>query len=503
MAQNWRTRAWILIGLWAGPLLVQAALGMLWIWQRGYLATAAAACVWVLAGAVFALLARRWTKAARAVIPPLDWDAPESFAPRDRDAWRLVLQEAERGETLNQELLTRTDTYLDTGKRLLDRLARHYHPASPRPLDDVPIVDLLSALELASEDLAGLCRQIPGGDMLTISHVRKASVAADYMNRANDLYSYLMPLFNPLGGLARLGAREFIVKPAWRTTRQDLLQWFFAAYVNRLGVHLIELYSGRLAAGAAHYRRLTRPGAENQPPAIALAAVFARAEDSPPLILKHVLAMLEDTRRDQAHAADPLLRLATADRIALDLPRTLAQGPANPRESRAIARRINTSADAHVIILELGVLARSDSIELAFAHAWSKFFEEHPERKPPPVLLLAQVERGSGAGAANLETSRSLLDARVRMLESALPEGTLELVPIPHEPRAEELRASLREAWIRVMPRVERIALLRALQAEAERSTIARLAGQVTTAGRSLFSALKARNAPRSPGAPG
>ena len=40
--------------------------------------------------------------------------------------------------------------------------------------------------------------------------------------------------------------------------QQNVLRWFYQAYVNRVGVHLIELMSGRLAIGAEQYRRLTR-----------------------------------------------------------------------------------------------------------------------------------------------------------------------------------------------------------------------------------------------------
>ena len=32
--------------------------------------------------------------------------------------------------------------------------------------------------------------------------------------------------------------------------QQNMLRWFYQAYVNRLGMHLIELLSGRLAIGA-------------------------------------------------------------------------------------------------------------------------------------------------------------------------------------------------------------------------------------------------------------
>ena len=97
--------------------------------------------------------------------------------------------------------------------------------------------------------------------MITLSHWRRAVQLSDYISRANDLYSMISPILNPLSGLARLGTREFLVKPAWKNMQQNVLRWFYQAYVNRLGLHLIELMSGRLAIGAEQYRRLTRRSA--------------------------------------------------------------------------------------------------------------------------------------------------------------------------------------------------------------------------------------------------
>src|SRR5262249_8653605 len=134
----------------------------------------------------------------------------------------------------------------------------HYHPFTADPLADVPVVELLTAFELAAEDLGGLCRQIPGGDLIALAHWRRAVQVAGYLNRANDLYSFVLPFLNPVTGLTRLGTREWIVKPAWKSMQQNVLRWFYQAYVNRLGIHLIELLSGRLAIGAKQYRRLTR-----------------------------------------------------------------------------------------------------------------------------------------------------------------------------------------------------------------------------------------------------
>ena len=216
----------------------------LWLYQRGWLLWAGLA--WFAAGISF----RGWPaldEVTKDLLPPIDWNAPRTFAQIDRDAWKLVEAEAEQGDTVSLQTLTEFDVYMNTGRRLARTLANHYHPLSTAPIDNVPIVDLLTALELASEDLSALCRQVPGGDMLTPSHWKKAVQVAGYFQRANDIYSYLLPIFSPLSGLVRLGTQQLMVKPAWKDMQQNLLRWFFRAYVNRLGVHLIELYSGRLA----------------------------------------------------------------------------------------------------------------------------------------------------------------------------------------------------------------------------------------------------------------
>ena len=254
MLRQWRL--WFLVLLLVGPVLAYVGFGTIWLWQRGWLWIAA--LLWIIAGTAFSILAARWTKDAHPIMPPLDWDSPLTFSPRDREAWKIVEEESDSGEALAMEELLGPDLYIETGRRLLRRLAAFYHPTTSHPLDQVPLIELLTAIELASEDLAQLSRQVPGGDLITLSHWRRALQVAGYISKANDLYSMFSPILNPLSGLARLGTRELIVKPAWRNMQQNVLRWFYQAYVNRLGVHLIELMSGRLAIGAEQYRRLTR-----------------------------------------------------------------------------------------------------------------------------------------------------------------------------------------------------------------------------------------------------
>ena len=100
---------------------------------------------------------------------------------------------------------------------------------------------------------------------MTPADWKKAVVAANYIQKASDLYTYLLPLFNPVTGVPRLISQHTMVKPAWKNMQQNLLRWFFRAFVNRLGMHLIELYSGRLVIGADQYRKLTRKFAKGGP----------------------------------------------------------------------------------------------------------------------------------------------------------------------------------------------------------------------------------------------
>ena len=187
-------RSWVLVALLVGPVLVYVGLGMLWLWERGWVVCTVAAVLWVIAGVAFSVLASRWTKTSRSLMPPLDWNSPQTFSPLDRDAWKIVQDEAEQGETLTFDVLLSADVYIDTGRRLMKRLVEHYHPLTAHPFDDVPVVELLTAFELASEDLSGLCRQVPGGDMISLSHYRRAVQVAGYITKANDLYAYRFPV---------------------------------------------------------------------------------------------------------------------------------------------------------------------------------------------------------------------------------------------------------------------------------------------------------------------
>jgi predicted GTPase len=449
-------------------------------------------------------------------MPPLDWDSPQTFSPRDRDAWKLVQDEADRGEALTFEVLLGADVYIDTGRHLFQRLASHYHPHTDNPLDDVPLVELLTALELAAEDLSGLSRQIPGGDLITLSHWRKAIQVAGYITKANDLYSYLLPFLNPVGGLARWGTREWIVKPAWKSMQQNVLRWFYQAYVNRLGAHLIELLSGRLAIGATQYRRLTRrwlPGAaasvdEVGPLKIAVAGALGAGKTR--LISMIQQACTVDAPLVKQRLASLGMSPASFDRLCqarwIDGPGFgTSSGTEESRRDRSLRQAAVAAAlECDLLVLVVDSRRHSHGADASFAADWDRWFLEHPQREAPPALVvLTGADRPElgvaegwkppydwNAGGARERAIRTRLEA----LKAILPPTFHEFVAAG---LTDESPFGLIEHVLPVlaaeMLKAERAALLRKLHQVSGQSKVGRLMRQLTEHGRWLWNSRKAR----------
>jgi hypothetical protein len=514
-------RAWVLALLLAGPVLAYVGFGTIWLWEHSWLWIAT--FLWILAGVAFSILAARWTRSLHPIMPPLDWSSPGTFSPRDREAWKIIEQEAGAGDLLPMEALMGPDIYMETGRRLLRRLAEFYHPEVDDPLDPVPLVDLLTAIELASEDLARLTRHVPGGDMLSLSHWRGAVQVAGYISRANDLYTLLSPILNPLSGLARLGTREFLVKPAWRDMQQNILRWFYQAYVNRVGIHLIELMSGRLAIGADTYRRLTRrsPQAlrEAEPHAEPLtgAVVGARGSGKSRLLeaLKRALGgdPAASRARFEALGLDPSL----FDRVASirwnEAPGYLPQLEGESRRDRGLRKEaLGAAVEADLLVLTVDGRKGLQPADIALAQAWDRHFIDHPDREPPPALVVITGIDSTDLGPVwappyDWSTGKSVREAAVRAtiesMRATLPPefSTFVAAGLGNESSfgvAEHLVPGLAAQ----VQKAERAALIRQLQSLSSRSKAGRLMTQLGRQARQVWGHLKTRHSAKAAGGP-
>lgn len=514
MLRNWRF--WVLAILWVGPPSFFVMLGFRWLAERdlgfwGFLA-------WVGIGVVASILMVRWTRSKDPILPPIDWDAPKTFTPRDRQAWKMVQQEAEGSETGSMQRLTTIDTYLDVGKRLASAVAKHYHPDSSHPVEHVPVVDILTALELAAEDLGRLCREVPGGDMLTPAHGKRAVQAADYLSRANQIYGYLLPIFQPAAGLARLGASKLMTEPAWRSMQTNLLRWFYRAYVNRLGTHLIELYSGRLAIGADQYRRLTgrspsRNLGESPDPAdrLSIAVVGARGAGRTTLIEAIDAARTGDLqavhdRLDREGFDETMADLLSEANLIEIEGYTIHPGGevARDRATRKVA--ISRASEADLLLLVLDGRREDFTPDVRFAEQWSAWYERQPALEVPPALaILTGIDRqdltgepieSPGGGRALLTQSarETAWRAKLEAVRKALPKVIVDVVPVglgtePPKGVADRLLPEMAA----LLHRAERASLIHRFQRHSARSKVRRFLGQVGQQGKQLWKTVRTR----------
>ncbi|APW60782.1 GTPase domain-containing protein [Paludisphaera borealis] len=510
LLREWRTG--VLLILLVGPFLAYIGFGTLWLIERGWLLVAVIA--WIVAGGAFAILAARWTTSVRTVMPPLDWDAPKTFSPQDREAWKIVQDDAQEAEKLAMEALIDGDRYIETGRELLKHLAAHYHPDSTHPLDEVPVVELLTALELAAEDLAKLTRQVPGGDLITLSHWRRAIQMAGYISKANDLYALVSPFLNPLSGLTRIGTRELIVKPAWKNMQQNVLRWFFQAYVNRMGVHLIELFSGRLAIGADQYRRLTRRGSLPALPdggdTLIIDVVGARESGKSRLIAAAKEVFEGDDRPIRARLEGMGLDGALVDRLKhvryVEVPgystrSTPEHDSRTDRNTREAAVEAAVGCDLLILVIDGRKSLRP--ADVAFAEAWDRYFLQHTNREAPPALVVVTgVDRPEfgpvWAPPYDWSAGQGVREAAVRnlfdSLRATLPPGfsTFAAAGLPEQSSFGMVEHVL-PALAAQLHRAERAALLRRLQAVASRSKAGRVMSQLGQQGKQVWTHLKNR----------
>src|SRR5262249_15441068 len=88
----------------------------------------------------------------------------------------------------------------------------------------------------------------------------------------SNLYWIVSAVFAPVNTGLRYTASRVGLSGPMQILQQNLLIWFYTAFVHRVGTYLIEVYSGRLRVGAARYRQLleqherVKAGVPGEPP---------------------------------------------------------------------------------------------------------------------------------------------------------------------------------------------------------------------------------------------
>lgn len=273
-----RWRLAVIFLLFAAPFLFLMAMGSYTLFDRGW----AFYAWWPLALSISAslFLAWYWQK-RKQLMPEVKFEPIPHGSDRDVEAWNIVKERVKQADTIPPEQFSEPSFYLEKGQELALDLARYYHPGAKNPYDNLTVPEILAVTELASRDLSELVNKyVPGGHVLTISDYRRAVSAYDWYKRARNLYWLVSAVFSPVETAVRYFAAKYATGKTWDLLQQNILLWFYTAFLHRLGAHLIELHSGRLRVGVDRYRELM---AQYHPSEPALAAPAPSPDGQAPL----------------------------------------------------------------------------------------------------------------------------------------------------------------------------------------------------------------------------
>jgi len=495
--QRWRL--WVLGACVGLPLLVFGVTGALWLYEHHWLKWVGLA--FLCGEALFLWLVRRWSRADAALLPQPSAIAPPTFAPRDEAAWALVqeyLDRIDRGDILFEGV----EQFLTLGREILERVAAHYNPDKREPLLAIPVPLLFRALEETAHDLAQATAALPLAHRITIGDAMRGYRLHQKILPAYRVYRLLYPLFNWHNALFQ----RLVTDRLFDLTKQTLNQWLLKWYVDRVGYHAIELYSGKLL--------LTRQFGPSPPPFSATAEPLGpfQAGTADPLRIL-MLGQLKAGKSSLVNAlfgatpaaTDVLPMTARVTSYILDRPElgdTVVisdmggyEDPSVPRERLEAALAEARRADLLFLVLSAVNVAREPDRRLL--SQLRDYFATQPALRPPPVVvILTHIDvlrpRREWAPPYNIVSPDS---AKAHAIRGALHAVSTDLqlppeliVPVCLLPeRLYNVEEALVPLLVQVLPDAKRTLLLRSLKMLRQQEAWELLGRQARTAGQLLW----------------
>jgi uncharacterized protein len=382
------------------PFIFLAGAGSYYLWTSGY-----GWAVWIFMASCLAMgygLGWYWQH-NRQLLHPLSYTPLPQWTDRDREAWKLIESRAQEAAKLDPNKFADLDVYVETAKEMTLQLAQHYHPGAQDPLASLTIPEMLTVVELAAQDMAEIVdRYLPGGHLLTLRDWRRARQATDWYQTASKFYWLVSAVFSPFDTGIRYAASQVGLSTPWRMLQNNLLLWFYSAYVHRLGTYLVELNSGRLRVGAKRYRDLTGKD-------MGVGAADKEVADEIKAITITVLGQVKTGKSsfvnallgEQRAKTDVLPATAEVTKYALkhaDIPNqllildTVGYGHEGPR-----ADQVKTTAEwakqSDLIVLVTHARNPARQADLTMLKELKTWFSKRPDLRMPPVIgVLSHID---------------------------------------------------------------------------------------------------------------
>jgi predicted GTPase len=375
------------------------------------------------------------------------------------------------------------------------------------------IPEILAVVELAAHDLGRLVDQyLPGGHLLTINNWRQAKQATDWYSTLSKVYWAVSAVFSPVKTGLRWAASQAGMALPWQMLQENLLLWFYTAYLHRLGSYLIDLNSGRLRVGATRYRELVAEadagGSVGRP-----APSAARESGDPAAVHQLTVTVLGQVKAgksslinavlgEQRALTDVLPATAGVTRYELQpagiptrlvLIDTVGYGHEGPREDLLDAtERAAQESDLVLLVVHARNPARRADLEML--EKLRQWFLARPQLKMPPVLgVMTHIDLLSPAmewdPPYDWEAPRRPKEQQIRDAWNALRQqlGTylVGIVPVCTAPgKVYGIEEWFLPTLAELLDEAHAVALLRCLRAEADVGKVRRVLQQLLAAGK-------------------
>jgi predicted GTPase len=505
-----RKRLIALAILIAAPIVTLIGLGIYHLWWTGW-----GFWLWWPLAACFALayfLAWRWQKKQRLL--RVDLNPPLHWTERDRQAWGVVEARAKQIPQVKVDKLTDLNYYVQTAQEMALDLARFYHPKAEDPLSFLTLPEILGVVELAAHDLSQMVDQyLPGGHLLTLNDLRRLKQWADWYPTISNATWLISSVFAPFNTALRFLAVQAGMNKPWQLLQDNILIWFFTAYVHRLGTYLIELNSGRLRVGAERFRQLqqshlgapaaTRAGEADPADAVRTVTFIlvgqAKAGKSSLInallgeqrAFVDVLPATEGIERHVLHPAGVPSRFQILD--------TVGYGHGGPREDqRQTTAEAARASDLILLVLHARNPARQADLNLL--QGLKDYFAARPELHKPPILaVLTHIDLLSPSlewdPPYNWQQPRRVkeqqIDQAVAAVREQLGDFLVGVVPMcTAAGKVYGVQEWLLPALTELLDQAHAVAFLRCLKAEADTGKVRKVFDQLLGAARGLVKIL-------------
>jgi predicted GTPase len=522
MPPRYQFRIAVVTLLALAPVVFLAGVGMYHLWDRGWSFTA----YWPMAVCWLAayLLGRYWTR--RRPAAATSRPTPEYWTDRDQAAWKIVETHAGAVPALTAEQFGDLNRYAADAQELALQVARVYKPSAADPFGHLTLPEILACGELVAHDLTALVNKyVPASHLLTVGDLKRirdtADQAAEWYPRLRNLYWIASAVFNPVKTGMQVVATKAGLGPAFAGFQQNLMVWFYTAYLKELGRHLIELNSGRLKVGAKRYQELMALHKEppvneasggRQPPEVEQADT-SRPPEAPPVTLAIVgpvkagkSSLVNALLGEQRAGTDVLPLTPGATKYTLKQPGrptfTLLDtaGFGNDGASEAdVKAAVEAARQADVMLLVVPARSAARRPESEFLDRVRSALAALPNLRMPPVLvvlshvdLLSPVMEWSPPydWRAGTRPKEDQLREAIQAATEQFADRAATVVPVCTAPGKEMgVKDELLPAVVAFLGEARGVSLLRALHVEATADQTKRVVNQVLNAGGQLLKA--------------